>query len=855
LLWYKNMNDKMLHFLQSIKISNPERFDIDFEMVGWNRFNPKQLDMVIVKKTPWDYELLREFQDALINIDYKYSLRFSYINRPKVDEVITIFNDWYQTIYRLPSPLTLKAINEDTIGITYTTEEEKKQNETIIHDFKDFLNFIFYEFVIKENVEIKEEIKEISERKMKTLVKKADVEAQEAIEQSADEEPINDREDVRALIEKEQKELNQQTEDVLLAQMKENAALMAKERERQRISRRGNYSHVEFIDAIDSNSGNVDFDGKAFFKEVNEYGGKKKINVGVADDKGGAIFVNMYQNAQVNDELVDRLVGSNVRVRGAAYVDDFSKQVTIRGHFIDLLPPEEILPEEFETNRVELHLHSMMSTQDAVTPMMKYCEYAKALGHKAMAITDHGCVQGFPDAQAASKKTGIKLLYGCEFYMIDDQLNYVKNPANIPLNRASYVVLDLETTGLSARYNKIIEFGAVKVEGGTEVATLDILINPGFEIPKKISEITNITNELLKDKPSIKEALPKILDFIGDSILVTHNAEFDISFLQQALIDNGMPILTNPVIDTLSLSRYLFPDSRNHNLGSLCRNMEVMYDEESAHRADYDAHVLNEVWQPMIVKLTKDNHKLTHADLAKLETPQELIKHIRPLHMIAIAKNKTGLKELYRLVSIANIDYLAEVPKIPRRIVDEHRENLFIGSACLNGEVFRTAQYYNKDKLKEVISYYDYIEVQPPENYSILWNLGDIEKEDAFKYIKDIVDAASEMNKLVVATGDVHYLTPKEKVFRDVYISAKAVGGINHALNPYKRSKMPIFDNPDQHYRTTKEMLDAFSFLGEEKSKEIVITNTNAIADQIEVIVQFQMINCTLQKLKTVKKI
>ena len=262
--------------------------------------------------------------------------------------------------------------------------------------------------------------------------------------------------------------------------------------------------------------------------------------------------------------------------------------------------------------------------------------------------------------------------------------------------------------------------------------------------------------------------------------------------------------------------------------------MEVEYKEDEAHRADYDAKVLNDVWMPMLVLLTKSNRHLTHAALGELGTPKALYKHIRPTHIIALAKNKEGLKALYKLVSYSHIDYLADVPKIPRKEIEKLRENLIIGSACFNGDVFRAASNYGDDVLKQAISFYDYIEIQPLENYSFLINMGDMDKEDLLKHIKDIVRCADEMGKPVCATGDVHYVDKRHKVFRDVYISAKGIGGVNHPLNPYKRSKMPEFENPDQHYRSTDEMLKCMEFLGEEKAYEVTVTNTNMIADMIE---------------------
>ena len=829
------MTDKMVSFLKHLNIENIDDFDIDFEMVGRNRFKPQQIDMMIVKKTPWKYHLLRQFQDALNNVTYPYLIRFSYLVRPNMNDLVKLFEDWYQTLYRIPHNLELDTSDENYLKVIYANEAEKAQYEQIMKDFRDFLDFLNYEFSIVEEVK-PDEGPEISKAEMRKIVKEVEKVVEQEIEEESAARQINDRSEVEEMIAKEKAQLNEETEDEMMKMMRQNAREMARDRERARLNKRGNYEPVDIIDNITRNSDHVDFSAKVFSVEINEYGDRKKLNIGLFDEDGGAIYTNCYQNAQINDALVAEMQkwGTNVRVRGAAYWDEFNKSMAVKAHFIDLLPPDEVEKDTSEKKRVELHLHSNMSTQDGITHMIDYARYAKAMGHTAMAITDHAVVQGYPDAQAAEEKTGVKMLYGVEFYMVDDQLKYIKNPVRTPLTRASYVVLDLETTGLSSAYDKIIEFGAVKVEHGLVTEEYDILINPGCPLPKKIVEITDITDKMLENQPTIQEALPKIVNFIGDSILVTHNAEFDISFLQEALKNNGMPQLTNPVIDTLALSRYLFPDSRYHSLGSLCRNMEVVYKEDEAHRANYDAKVLNDVWQPMIALLTKQNHNLTHADLANLETTFANVKHVRPTHIIALAKNKEGLKALYKLVSYSHIDYYFDVPKVPRREVEKLRENLIIGSACFNGEVFRTACNYNNDVLKKVMEFYDYIEIQPLENYSYLVNMGEMSDEQLKTYLSDIVRCAEEIGKPVCATGDVHYVTKKQKVFRDVYISAKGIGGVPHPLNPYARSRMPAFENPDQHYRSTDEMLKCMSFLGEEKAYEVTVTNTNMIADMIE---------------------
>ena len=832
------MKEKMISFLKSIYIEDIDAFDIDFQMVNRNRFDKNIIDMVIVKNTPWDYELLRKFQDGLATIrNYKYSLRLSYLKKPTSDYIKQLLFDWYQSIYRLPLSLNIEIIDIEHIEIVYSSKEECDQFEEAIEEFKSFLRFLCYDFiVVTSRTEEIMEVETASEEVKAEAIEKAEEQAVETIVESSENEDINDRTDLEKIVEQEQLAKNQEVEDVLLKEMKRNREQMEKERERARLNRRGNYSFVEKIDDITAESDHVDFNGFIFSKEIVERGEFKRINLGFADEFGGAIHGFAYlNNTTLTEDKASKLVrNANVRIRGVAYVDNFSHGVAIKIHNVDLLPPDEIKEEKFEQSRVELHLHSNMSTQDGVSAMMDYAMKAKALGHKAMAITDHGCVQAFPDAQAAAKKADIKMLYGCEFYMIDEN-RYIYNPKDVVLNKASYVVFDLETTGLSARYEKIIEFGAVKISGGRVIDRVDILINPEKHIPEKIAKITNISDALVEKEKTISEVLPGILEFIGDSILITHNAQFDVSFLNEALKSCGYSELTNPIIDTLALSRYSFVDSRYHNLGTLCRRLEVEYDEESAHRADYDAFVLSEVWQILLAHLTKENQNLKHCDLEKLGTSKEMLIHMKPYHVIALAKNKDGLKDLYKLVSISNIDYLAEsTPLIPRHILEEHRENLLLGSACFNSDVYSVARYYNRERLVNTCKFYDYIEVQHPENYSHLVNMGDIESDDVEKYIKDIIDAGKEAGKLVVATGDVHYLSPKEKIFRDVYISAPQVGKKNHPLNPYARTNMANFENPNQHYRSTQEMLDGFAFLGEELAKEIVITNTNVITDSID---------------------
>ena len=317
------------------------------------------------------------------------------------------------------------------------------------------------------------------------------------------------------------------------------------------------------------------------------------------------------------------------------------------------------------------------------------------------------------------------------------------------------------------------------------------------------------------------------------AILVSHNITFDYGFIAETLKKMGREPFVKPAIDTLSLSRYLFPEASAHRLGNLSRNLGMDdYNDEEAHRADYDARILNEVWLAMLHRLQKvHGQNMLHSDLSKIKSTNAMLKHMRPAHVTAIAKNEAGVKDLFELVSLSHIDYLADVPKIPKREIERLRSNLLLGSACQNGEVFEIERTRSKDDLLEAMKWYDFIEVQPADNYINLIHRGQIANIEQVKaYIKDIVECADSLGKMVVATGDVHYANPEDKVSRDIYIAAKAVGGKFHPLH-LKDASLP---NPDQHYRTTREMLDAFYFLGPANAKEIVITNTNQIADSVE---------------------
>lgn len=817
---------KLQRFLKKIELKNIDRFDMSFDVAKWSPLQSDLFVMVIRKETPWVYPLLADFLEALKNVKFYYELKLVYDMPIKEEDVMRLFSEWYIDKHMVPCFYDY-SFNEQEMHFVLPQNAEEDFKEEL-NNFQNILKRINYDYKVSYELQNQE----------------PSLEEIDSIEEDDD---FSSLEEEIENINEEEKEENiegemttsysyeQRVEDerVLLDVLKQNRLAAAKERK----SFNGGYKHVRIKD-IHSNIGNVDIDCVIYELESKlTKKGTMMYLLGVGDKEFDAISVKLFEGGKsLPKEKLDSLkVGMNIRLRGQVNYDTFKNELTIIGRFVDIMPKEEDRVDTSSKKRVELHLHTKMSTMDGTATIEDYVKLAKSMGHKAIAITDHGVVQGYPLAQKVAKDNDIKMLYGCELYMIDDKLNPIMNPSPISLEKATYVVFDFETTGLSARYDEIIEFGACKVVQGMKRESMDLLINPMRKLSPKIEELTGITNKMLANKPTLKDVFKKIRDFIGDSILVSHNAEFDVGFLNEAAKKLNEPLFTNPVVDTLALSRYLFPEARNHRLGSLCRHLDVEYDEISAHRADYDAEVLNNVWQAIIAQLNKEIPNITHEQLLELKLSEEHLKHLRPKHVIAFAKNPQGLKDLFKLVSFGHIKYFADVPKIPRSILQEYRKNLLLGSACFNGEVFDSARTKSREYLKSVVSFYDYIELQPPENYSYLINMGDIANEDELKkYMLDIIDVANEENKMVVATGDCHYLNPQDKMYRDIFIYAKGIGNVNHPLHPYSRDNMEYFENPDQHFRSTDEMLEAFAFLGEEKAEEIVITNTNLIADQLE---------------------
>lgn len=560
----------------------------------------------------------------------------------------------------------------------------------------------------------------------------------------------------------------------------------------------------------------------------------RHIQTVMVTDYTDSILVKRFEHERFASLADMNLIGKGkmwVEIYGDVKFDAFSRQVTIMARTIEPIKTPNLRQDNSSEKRVELHMHSKMSTMDGISTVEDYINTAARWGHKAVAITDHGNVQAFPEAQHVSKKNNIKMLYGIEMNMVDPDYQTVFNPISCSLEDATYVCFDLETTGLSVFHDGITEFGGVKIKNGEIVDRLQFFINPGKEISIKIAEMTNITNAMVANEPKIEDCMDRILDFFGDSILVAHNAAFDIGFLNENLKRMNRPSIMNPIIDTLTLARTLLT-IKTYRLGSICRYYKVTYDDDVAHRADYDAEVLASVFTLMVYEIMADK-KYNLMDIAAMEIEQGY-KVQFPMHITLLAKNKMGLKNMFKVVSEANTIYYHRGSRILRERLEHFRDGILFGSSCYGGEVFDTALYGNDEKLEKAILFYDYIEIQPLDDYYHLVDRGKVDHVDTIiSAIQRIIAFSKKHNKLIVATGDVHFVEPRDKLYRDVFISNPTIG-INHTAHPLCNRKNPKAYNPLQYFRTTEEMLQCYPYLDDDTTFEYVVTNTNKIADMID---------------------
>ncbi|WP_047981237.1 PolC-type DNA polymerase III [Ornithinibacillus contaminans] len=562
--------------------------------------------------------------------------------------------------------------------------------------------------------------------------------------------------------------------------------------------------------------------GYVFDVDIRKLRSGRSLLIAKVTDYTDSLQIKMFSKGDEDAAKFEHLKkGMWIRARGSIQTDMYSNELAMMAndmHEVKVASRQDTAKDD--EKRVEFHAHTTMSQLDAVISPARLVEQAAKWGHKAVAITDHAGVQGFPDAHGAGKKHGIKILYGVEANLVDDGVPIAYNEADIDLENGTYIVFDVETTGLSAVYDTIIELAAVKIHQGEIVDRFESFANPHHPLSQTTTDLTGITDEMVQNAPEIDDVLKDFYSWSGDGIFVAHNASFDIGFLNQGYQKIGYEKVENPVVDTLELARFLFPELKNHRLNTLCKHLDIELTQH--HRAIYDAEATGYLlWKLVQALLKKEitNHNQLNSHMGEGNAYQRS----RPFHCTLIAQTEEGLKNLYKLVSLAHIDYFYRVPRIPRSVLQKHRTGILVGTACDNGEVFETMMQKSADEAEKVAEFYDYIEVQPPSNYTHLIEKDLVQNEaQILDIINKIVDLGNRMDKRVIASGNVHYIDEHEKMYRQILIASQAG-------NPLNRVTLP-----DTPFRTTNEMLECFRFLGEEKAKEIVITNTQALADEID---------------------
>ena len=510
-----------------------------------------------------------------------------------------------------------------------------------------------------------------------------------------------------------------------------------------------------------------------------------------------------------------------VRVKGEVQFDKYAKEIIIMSRSIVKADRPPARTDKSDEKRVELHLHTTMSAMDAVTGVKEYIKRAAKWGHKAIAITDHGVVQAYPDAMDAAEANKIKVIYGVEAYLIDDLGEVVINSHGQSYDD-EYVVFDIETTGLNKEKGKITEIGAVKIKDRQIIDRYSTFIDPEEKLSEEIINLTNITDDMLAGQRKIGEVLPEFLDFVGDAVLVAHNASFDTGFVRIKADELGIKNRHNTILDTLELSRTLLKDLKKHKLDVVAKRLGVSL--EGHHRAVNDAEATAEIFLKLVDMLEENGvNNLDEINIYSSRTVN--YSKLKSYHTIILVKNLTGLRNLYELISMSHLEYYHKQPRIPKSKLMQYREGLIIGSACEAGELYRALlDMRPKEYIDNIVNFYDYLEIQPLGNNMFMVDSDRVPAvnsvEDIKNFNRKIVQLGEEHNKLVAATCDCHFIDPDDSVYRKILMYAK---GFEDAEK-----------QPPLYFRTTEEMLREFYYLGEEKAKEVVITNTNLISDMIE---------------------
>ena len=548
-------------------------------------------------------------------------------------------------------------------------------------------------------------------------------------------------------------------------------------------------------------------------------------------DYSDSIVANMFYRKEAKSEY-DRVlgeinVGSWYTFRGYVKLDTRSGDYVFSVNDMETHNrSKEKRTDNAENKRIELHLHTNMSQMDGLIPFKKLLSKIKDFGMNAVAVTDKNSIQVFP--KLYKNKGDLKVLFGCELSVVDDVNKIITRDSDISLYD-EIVVFDFETTGFNAfAGDSIIEIGAVTIKNGEIISEFSELINPGRKLKQAIIDVTHITDDMLEDKPFEEEVFLRFKEYYGNKPMIAHNAKFDVSFIKSCYEKYNLGEFDNPVIDTLEMSRALTPDERRHDLESLTKRYGVTFEADAHHRATYDAAGTGKAYYKMLEHVDKKDFKVI-SDLKKLVNIDTIMKTSRPFDIILIVKDNVGLKNLFKIISYANTKYFFKGARMPKSELTKLREGIIIGSGSYTGEVFEAAKTKSEDDLRNVMEYYDFIEVNPPSILTHLTETSDFANMFEIKEtIKKIINTADSINKPVCACGDVHTLDPNDNIYREILVAQKQPGGGVHPLN-----RSAIKTIPNAYLRTTDEMLSEFDFIDEEKRREIVIDNTHKIADMV----------------------
>ena len=785
---YKKSNklEIILEAENQIKLIDLEKFEIYLE----NRFQIKNIVIKIKYKQEFEFNISEDWQNIIDYMARKHPLTKAFLKNSTLEVknkelVINLAFKGKALLDGRKFDIILSELLKNIYGVTYKVIFSENISEETLKAYHEHLEQLEKQIVDKAKAETAEVIAE---------GKKENAEKKEDKKDSSGEK----------VTEQEKTEEEQEKSPVIYGRVGKMSDPLVK------------------VADLTIDSGKVMLDGEILATETRELKSGKILAMFNLFDGSSTITCKVFLEAEKSKDILKRMSSAKgVKVIGTAQFDPFAKELgVIANAIVESNGIKKVVRQDnAPIKRVELHMHTQMSQMDAMTSAEDLLKRAVKWGMKSIAITDHGVVQAFPEAHKYLEKANpdLKVIYGVEAYLAPDNVSCVSFSNGQSID-TTYCVLDLETTGLSFRTEKITEVGIMKIKDGKVIDEFSCFVNPEKPIPQKVVEVTNITDDMVKDAETIDKVFPKILEFVGNSVLVAHNADFDIGFLKYNAKQLGYE-LNNTYMDTLKLAKSLFPDFKKYKLGIIAEKLGIVV--EVAHRALDDVDTTVKVLNVMLSMLKEKGAK-TIDDIETLETGKADYKSLPTYHAIILAKDYVGLKNLYKLISYSHLDYFYKKPRILKSLYKKYSEGLIMGSACEAGELYRAIVAGKTDEeIEEIANDYDYLEIQPIGNNMFMVRQGIVPDEEALKDInRKIVALGEKLDKPVVATCDVHFMDPEDEIYRRILQAGQGYDDCDE--------QAPIY------LRTTEEMLKEFEYLGEEKAYEVVVTNTNKIADMCE---------------------